>query len=207
MMGIAKNGFAAVLGALALTAFAVPASASLIGTTVDITSPHGNCIGVTVGAGAECSISDTVFEGDDFIDVNIEDSRIVFAFVNILDGGVGGSFLWSPEPFVFDVVIDGLTWVDDPSAAIAVSGAAFAFGGTAGNATPNTIRAFASGANQVTLNFGNLHRLDCGIGLCARLTLDLIPVPSVLPEPASMALFGFGLLGIGAALRRRRMPA
>ena len=202
-MGIARNSFAAVLSALAVTAFALPSSASLIGTTVDITSPHGNCSGVTVGAGVECSIFDMPLQNDDLIDVDIQDSRIVFDFLTIGPGAT--NYLWSAGPVVFDVVIDGLTWVDDPSASIAVISSTIGLAGMTGTSgNPNTIGAFVSGANQVTLNFGDLNRDNCPTSLCVRLTLNLIPVPNVLPEPASLALFGFGLLGLGAALRRKR---
>lgn len=190
-----------MFGALALAAFAIPANASLIGTSVDITSPHGSCLGVTVGGGVECSISDSTPGLGNDIDIDIEESRIVFEFLDFDDDG--GDFLWLVLPFVFDVVIDGLTWVGDPGVAIAdiaVTTELFGDPDTFGN--PNTIDAVLSGANQVTLNFGDLDLLDCSTVLCARLTVDITPVHSVLAEPASLALFGLGLLGLGAALRR-----
>ena len=192
---------AAVFGAVALAAFAVPANASLIGTTVDITSPHGDCLGVMVGGGVECSISDSTPGLGNDIDIDIEDSRIVFDFLDFDDNG--GDFLWLTAPFVFDVVIDGLTWVGNPGAAIAdivVTTELFGDPDTFGN--PNTIGAVLSGANQATLNFGDLDILDCSTVLCARLTVGITPVHSALPEPASLALFSLGLLGLGAVLRR-----
>lgn len=202
MLRTARRKIVAVLGTLALAGFAMPANASLIGTTVDITSPHGNCLGVTVGGGVECSLSDAVPGFGNDINIDIEDSRIVFEFFDFDDGG--GDFIWLTPPFVFDVVIDGLTWVDDPSAAIAdITVTTELFGEPDVVGDPNTIGAVLSGANQVTLNFGDLDLLDCPTSLCARLTVDITPDHSVLPEPAGLALFGLGLAGLGAALRRK----
>ncbi len=205
MLGTGRNKLAAMLGGLALAAMALPAQASLIGTTVDITSPHGSCSNVTVGAGVECRI-DPDPSGDrllvrNVIDIDVQDSRIVFDFLNLSDNFE--SFGWFVLPFSFDVTVSRLTWAAISD--IAVTTELFGTQGSLGN--PNTIGAVPSGANEITLNFGDLDRRNCPTALCARLTVDLAPEHSVLPEPASLALFGLGLLGLGAALRRRRMPA
>ena len=202
MLRTAGSRIAAMLGALALAGFAMPANASLIGTTVDITSLYGSCFDVTVGGGVECSISDDIPGFGNDINIDIEESRIVFDFLDFDDSG--GDFIWLAIPRVFDVVIDGLTWVDDPSAAIAdITVTTELFGVPDVLGDPNTIDAVVSGANQITLNFGDLDLLDCPTVLCARLTVDITPDHNLLPEPASLALFGFGLVGLGAALRRK----
>ena len=196
-----------MLGGLVLAAMTLPAQASLIGTAVNITSPHGSCTGISVSAGIECRIDDGASTIDDVIDIDIQDSRIVFEFFDLFhDGRI---FFWGTRPFAFDLVISGLTWADDPSAAIADIAVTTELLGTPGtNGNPNTIGAVQSGDNEITLNFGDLHHLNCPTTLCARLTVDIAPEHSnVLPEPASLALFGFGLLGLGAALRRKRALA
>ena len=202
MLGTGRNKLAAMLGGLALAAMALPAQASLIGTTVDITSPHGSCSNITVGAGVECRIDQNIdpFLVRNVIDIDVQDSRIVFDFLNLSDNFE--SFAWFVLPYSFDVTVSRLTWAAISD--IAVTTELFGTQGSLGN--PNTIGAVPSGANEITLNFRDLDRRNCPTALCARLTVDLAPEHSVLPEPASLALFGFGLLGLGAALRRRRMP-
>ena len=202
MLGTGRNKLAAMLGGLALAAMALPAQASLIGTTVDITSPHGSCSNVTVGAGVECRIDQNIdpFSVRNVIDIDVQDSRIVFDFLNLSDSFE--SFGWFVLPYSFDVTVSRLTWAAISD--IAVTTEFFGTQGSLGN--PNTIGAVPSGTNEITLKFRDLDRRNCPTALCARLTVDLAPEHSVLPEPASLALFGFGLLGLGAALRRRRMP-
>ena len=199
MFGKRLCGLLAVVVAFGLSG---AAQASLIGSTVNITSPHGDCLGVTVGVGVECRIGDTPSLDDDAIDIDIQDSRIVFDVLDVSTGGF--DFLWGTAPFVFDVVISGLTWVDDPSAAIAsIAVTTELFGTSFSVGNPNTIGAVQSGANQVTLNFGDLNRMGCQTPLCARVTVDITPEHSVLPEPGTLALFGLGLAGLGLVARRK----
>lgn len=198
-----KTILAACAASLLALGFVGAAQASLIGTTVDITSPHGDCLGVTVGSGVECRVQDISTELDDVIDVDIQDSRIVFDILDV--GQSGGGFLWTDRPVVFDVMVSGLTWVNDPNAAIAsisVMTELFGTPGTIGD--PNTVGATQTGANEVSLNFGDVNLASCGSALCARVTVDITPeMHSALPEPGTLALFGLGLAGLGFAARRR----
>lgn len=181
------------------------AHAGLIGTTVDITTGSGflqggSCSGLTVDTNVECRILDfiPVDIEDDVIDVDIRDSSIVFEFLDILNSGAG--YAWTVFPEFFDVVIDGLTWVNDPSAVIeSITVTQELFGLVATN---GFIGATLTGPNQITLNFGMLGLVNCGTVLCARLTVDITPAHGV-PEPATLALLGLGLAGLGAVRRRR----
>lgn len=175
------------------------AQASLIGTTVDITATggflqSGGCTGVTVDGNVECRIGNRPDLNDDVIDIDIGDSNIVFEFLD--PSGPVGIFAWG-TPDVFDVVIDGLTWVNDPTAAIASIDVSTQLFGSSGG---GSIQASLTGDNQVTLNFNDLRRVLCSS--CARLTVDITPKHDV-PTPGTLALLGLGLAGLGTVRRRR----
>ena len=200
-MRIAKNGLRALLGALGLAAMALPAQATLIGSTVAISSSHGGCGGIIVGAGVECRIADEpTGPFDDVIEIDIQESRIVFDFLAL--GSSGGGFFWNQSPFVFDIVIDGLTAIAITSIEVTTE----LFGTMGPDGFPNTLDAALTGASQITMSYGDLDREGCPTELCARLIVDINPEPSQVPEPAALALFGMGLAGLSVALRRRRMP-
>ena len=52
--------------------------------------------------------------------------------------------------------------------------------------------------NSITITYLP-RRWDAG----SFVSFDLVTAPSQLPEPATLALFGLGLLGVGFAARRR----
>lgn len=198
-----NSRIAGIFGAALFNLVALPAQASLIGATVDISSPQGGCSGVTVGDGVECSFQDFSTLLSSTIAIDVQDSSVIFEFSAPNTGG--SLFVFNTQPFTFDVVVSGLIWVDDPDASIAsidVTTELFGTPGTIG--TPDGISAAQSGPNAITLTFDDLVRTDCPTVVCARLTVDIQPEQSQLPEPGSLALFGLGLAGLGVALQKRR---
>lgn len=108
-------------------------------------------------------------------------------------------FLWSSPPFQFDIVVDGLNLVEDPSAAIASIVVIPEF---FGNVIFGSIGVTLTGPNQVTMGFSDLGVVNCATALCARLTVDLtFADASDAPESVTLALVGLCLLGLGIARR------
>ena len=180
---------------LVLTVWVATANATLIGSTVQITSPHGNCLNVIVGATSECDIFDNLAEDDDFIRVDISDSAINFEFI-----ALQGAYTWGVDPF--DIVIDGLTWLNDPTAAIAsISTNLVVAADIQGGLSPS---AQLTGNNQITMTYPNTLWLNCVQTNCAVLSVDITPDHgSQVPVPATVFLLGLGLAGLGWSRRKK----
>ena len=120
------------------------------------------------------------------ITVDVQESSIDFQYNNI------SSIFFFPGDL--SITIGGLAWAPDPDVILGVNVTDFADPNGFGGFGPNTASFTDS---SVTLNLGGVwDGRD-------RVRIDLITGPSQqLPEPASLALFGIGLLGLGVAVRR-----
>ncbi len=181
---------ALILGAVFVLSIVVPAQASLIGSFVDITSPHGNCMNIEVGAGVECTLMDDPGGTDDNINIDISASSIVFSHANL--SGIN-NWAWSDVPSVFDIVIDGLTWVDSPTTPIQSILSDFDILGN--TVQLGSVSALLTGPNQITYT-NNEILMICDVGDCSRLTVDITPAPHAVPTPSAFLLMGTGLLGL-----------
>ena len=173
-----------------LLVLAAPAQATLIGKTVTASldgSPAWslNRTSATVLANPREFVL-TLAPGRQ-ITVDVQDSAIDFQYNNI------SSVFFFPGDL--SITIGGLTWAPDPHVILGVNVTDFADPNGFGGLGPN-IASFTD--SSVTLNLrGVWDGRD-------RARIDLITGPSQqLPEPASLALFGLGLLGLGVAIRRR----
>lgn len=182
------------LAAAAVLAFGTSASAAtLAGLNIDITSPHGSCLGVTVGMGNECSIFDTGAQTDDVINVDVQSTSVVFDIVDLANNG---GLTWSSSPNTFNIVISGLSGFSIISSTLDLLGNSFAGGGSMSAAITNP--------GELTVSYNALD-IFCGNETCARFTVkgqvaDVAPVPL----PAGLPLLVAALSGLGLVRRFKK---
>lgn len=188
-----KNRWWPAIAAVATLVRASSSFASLIGTSIDISSPHGSGSGIVVGPGVDFFIWDTPAQNDDSINIDVMDSSIV---IEIEEHADNGGTAWTTAPTTFDVVISGLTWVDHPAFSISSISTNFEF--VNGSPFGGSLSTALTDSNEVTFSFNNFDSI-AGNEISARFTIDIVPVP----EPASLSLIGLSCLAFGRRKRRR----
>ena len=177
--------------------FAGAAQASLLGQTVTCSvesrfdhscaSPTAT---VTDGGTPEFEVQS--FFGSALFAIDVSGDSVLMTAVNLIS--TGGPNL---------VTLGDLIWANDPGATITgianvlVSGVTEQIPGVGDGLVASDV-SFA--ANSVTIDYS---RTDWDLG--DFISFDLVTTHSALPEPATLALFGLGLMGLGFAARRRRI--
>ncbi|TCS63750.1 putative secreted protein [Primorskyibacter sedentarius] len=182
--------------ALAFGGGTAASAATLDGMSIDVSSPHGSCFSVSVGAGNECEIYDNEAGDDNGVLVDVTSNGILFSFV---DYEANPSKYWDFAPFQFDIVVSGLQGFTMTS----YSYTEFGFSET------SLLSAVQTAAGEITVDFDDKY-FDGGCQngyLCATLevfgTVEDQPM-SPVPLPAALPMLLAGLGGFGVIRRLRR---
>ena len=179
---------------LALFGLAGNAQASLIGTTVDYDRVFN---GFDLGPGPA-----VVGPGIEFSDVGGGFLSDIDASSIAISGSGGFGFTTAGADGIQQFIrYSGLTWVNDPGAVI--DSIDVTFGDILGDGTggiPFSTANVSFSVNTITLLVGGYNFPQTGFFI----NIAITPDHAVIPEPSTLAIFAFGLAGLGFVTRRRR---